>query len=129
MCNNNNNMDGLTKRRHSIAHLLGAAVVEIDKGAKLVYGPPTDDGFFYDVETSKTFTEDDMSKITEKMQQILPSWDKFTQKELQEKNARELFGDNKYKKSFIDQAVKNKEKITAVWSGDFVDLCAGGHID
>ena len=122
-------MDNLTKRRHSIAHLLGAAVVDIDKDAKLVYGPPTDDGFFYDVKTRKTFTEDDMSKITKKMQQILPSWDEFTQKELEEKDARELFGDNKYKKSFIDQAVKNKEKITAVWSGDFVDLCAGGHID
>ena len=122
-------MENLQKRRHSIAHLLGCAICKLYPNAKLVFGPPTDDGFFYDIELKENISESDIKKIEAKMKEILPTWDKFTEENISYAKGREMYADNKYKLSVIDEAEKNNEKIKIVKSGDFTDLCAGGHID
>lgn len=134
---NNHNLNNL---RHSCAHLLAAAVLKIWPEAKLAIGPPIEDGFYYDIDFNypkqkgkqkeKTrISENDFPRIEEKMRQIVKSWEKFERIELTEKEAKTLFKDNPYKLELIEEIIKKGEKITAYKSGNFVDLCRGGHIE
>ena len=122
-------MNDLQKRRHSIAHLLGCAVCKLYPEAKLVFGPATDDGFFYDIELEEKISEVAIEKIEMKMKEILPMLDKFEESEIDYKKGREIYSDNKYKLSVIEEAEKERSVLRVVKSGDFTDLCAGGHID
>ena len=116
--------------RHSLAHLLAAAVLEIYPEAKNTIGPAIDNGFYYDFEFPKNvaLSEKDLSVIEKKMREILKTWKHFEEKEVSAKEARAFFKDNKYKTELIDDLEKNKEKITLYTSGKFTDLCRGGHV-
>lgn len=124
-----NSTDQLPHIRHSLAHLLAAAVLEIYPGTKNTIGPAIDDGFYYDFEFATAISDKELPALEKKMRALLPSWTAFTHKEISEKEARDYFKDNSYKLELIDEIVKKGEKITLYTCGNFTDLCRGGHVD
>ena len=112
--------------RHSLAHLLAAAVLKLWPDAKPTIGPVIENGFYYDFEFPEPISEDDLPKIEKKMREMLPTWDKFEREEISEKEAKKLFADNPYKLELIQEYAG--QELTLYKSGDFVDLCRGGHV-
>ncbi len=127
-------MSSLEHIRHSYAHLLAAAVGELYPGVHNTIGPAIENGFYYDFDFSSTTngkipSEKDFVSIENKMRGILKSWKGFEGKEVTEAEARELFKNNPYKLELISDIVKKGEKITLYTSGNFTDLCRGGHAE
>lgn len=118
----------LEHKRHTLAHLLAAVVLELYPGAKNTIGPAIDNGFYYDFDDLK-ITEEDLPKVEKKMRELLKDWKEFTHKEVSAKEARDQFKDNKYKVELIDELEKAGEKITLYTCGNFTDLCRGGHAE
>jgi threonyl-tRNA synthetase len=119
----------LKEIRHSLAHLLGAAVLELYPGSKLAIGPAVDNGFYYDVEVKGTISDNDLPRIEVEMKKILRTWDKFEKIEETKESASKRYVGNPYKQELIDELVSKHETITSYKSGRFVDLCRGGHVD
>jgi threonyl-tRNA synthetase len=119
------NLDNL---RHSCAHLLAAAVLELYPDAKPTIGPPIEDGFYYDFDNLK-ISEDELGKIEKKMHEIVKSWHKFERIEVTMEEVKKQFKDNPYKIELAKEFIEKKEKLTLYKSGDFIDLCRGGHIE
>jgi threonyl-tRNA synthetase len=116
--------------RHTLAHLLAAAVAQLYPDAKPTIGPSIDNGFYYDFDFgSKTPSENDLPKIEKVMRKLLPSWKEFEHREVSAKDARATFAKNEYKTELIDELEKAGEKITFYKSGAFEDLCRGGHVE
>ena len=118
----------LDAKRHSLAHLLAAAVLELWPDAKRTIGPAVDNGFYYDFDFSSPIKEDDLPKITAKMRELLPSWNKFVHQEVSPDEARIAFQNNEYKRELIDEIVNKAEPVTLYTCGKFTDLCRGGHV-
>jgi threonyl-tRNA synthetase len=129
MKNPNNNIETLSHKRHTLAHLLGSTVLELYPEAKNAIGPSIDNGFYYDFEFKNQITEKDIKAIEDKMKETLKSWKEFTHKEVSEREAKEYFKNNPYKLELIDEIVKKGEKITLYTVGNFTDLCRGGHTE
>jgi threonyl-tRNA synthetase len=129
MKNPNNNIEILSHKRHTLAHLLGSTVLELYPEAKNAIGPSIDNGFYYDFEFKNQITEKDIKAIEDKMKETLKSWKEFTHKEVSEREAKEYFKNNPYKLELIDEIVKKGEKITLYTVGNFTDLCRGGHTE
>ncbi len=123
------NQESLNNLRHSAAHLLAAAVKAIWPDAKLTLGPAIEDGFYYDIEFSQPISEHDFPQIEAKMREILPSWREFQRVELSPEEARQEFAGNPFKLELIEEIIGRGEPVTVFQSGDFRDLCRGGHID
>ncbi len=122
------NKERLNNLRHSCAHLLAAAVLELWPDAKRTIGPAIENGFYYDFDFDDLkITEEDLPKIEKKMAELLPIWKNFEHREVSEKEAKELFRNNPYKLELIDEIIQKNEPITIYKSGDFEDLCRGGH--
>ncbi len=120
------NLDNL---RHSCAHLLAAAVLEYYPNAKLTLGPSIENGFYYDIDFGVDIvSEVDFPKIEQKMHELVKKWKGFEKSELEKKEALKMFAGNEYKEELINKIVERKEKITVYKSGDFFDLCRGGHV-
>lgn len=115
--------------RHSCAHLLAAAVLNIWPNTKLTIGPAIENGFYYDFEFEDAISEDDFPRIENEMGKVLKDWEGFEKSVLSADEAKKKFRGNKYKLELIDEIVKNGEEITVYKSGDFEDLCRGGHSD
>ncbi|HLD96413.1 MAG TPA: threonine--tRNA ligase [Patescibacteria group bacterium] len=116
--------------RHSAAHLLAAAVKQLWPSAQPTIGPAIENGFYYDFDFGDVkISEEDLSKIEKKMREVLPSWKSFERIDVSPAEANKEFHDNPYKLELIEELVKNKEKISIYQSGDFRDLCRGGHTD
>ena len=122
--------DQLQALRHSTAHLLAAAVLELYPNAKITLGPAIENGFYYDIDFGKTkITDDDLPKIEKKMREIVKNWQEFKKIKVDYKKAKEKFKNNHYKLELIEEIKKKKEPITLYQSGEFIDLCRGGHIN
>lgn len=121
--------DHLNDIRHSCAHLLAAAVLELFPNTKLTIGPSIENGFYYDFDFGPkvTLSEEDLPKIEQKMGELLPSWNKFERREVFADEARRMYQDNPYKLELIDEIVQRGEPITLYKSDSFEDLCRGGH--
>lgn len=119
----------LEQKRHSLAHLLAAAVLELWPNAKPTIGPAVDDGFYYDFDFPETVSEKDFSKIEQKMRQILKTWKGFEKIEIDADEANKMFSQNPYKLELIEEIVSKGENVTLYKSGDFIDLCRGGHVE
>ncbi|MEK7646407.1 MAG: threonine--tRNA ligase [Patescibacteria group bacterium] len=119
----------LQAKRHTLAHLLAAAVLEFYPDAKPTIGPAIGNGFYYDFEFSTPITDANLKEIEKKMRQLLPSWKAMTGRETSADEARTAFQGNKYKKELIDEIGDKKEPITLYTAGAFTDLCRGGHSD
>ncbi len=124
------NREHLNNLRHSTAHLLAAAVMDIWPEAKRAIGPAIENGFYFDFDFgSVKVTEEDFPKIEAKMLEILPSWKGFERHELSADEAKKEHPGNQYKGELIDEFTKNGEKVSFYKSGDYWDLCRGGHVE
>ncbi len=116
--------------RHSCAHLLAAAVMDLWPKAKLTLGPAIDEGFYYDIDFGDTkISEDDFSKIEATMHAIVKDWKGFEKYEVSKDEALKEFKDNEYKEELIEEHSKDDGQLTVYGSGSFRDLCRGGHVD
>jgi threonyl-tRNA synthetase len=113
--------------RHSAAHIMADAVLTLFPEAKLAIGPPTDDGFYYDIDAPRPFTREDLARIEEVMRQRVAADLPFLREEVTREEAKRLFAHNPYKLEIIDE-IPPGEPITIYRHGDFVDLCKGSHV-
>ena len=120
--------ENLQHKRHSLAHLLAAAVLELYPEAKPTIGPAIDNGFYYDFDFGSNVPNDkDLIKIENKMRQLLPTWTKFDCGEKGAEEAKKAFEGNEYKLELIEGLADKGERISFWTAGNFSDLCAGGH--
>ena len=118
----------LNNIRHSCAHLLAAAVLELFPGAQNAIGPAIENGFYQDFDFGAVrISEEDLPEIEKKMQDLLQTWGPFATKEVSVEQARKDFAWNKYKLELIEEFGKEGKKITENNPGNFLDLCKGGH--
>jgi len=116
-------------KRHSAAHILAMAVLDIHPDAKLGIGPVIDDGFYYDFETKEPIIEDELKKIEKKMKKLISQNIDFEKSELTIDDAKKKFENQKYKVELIDDLAQNGEKTISIYkSKDFEDLCRGPHV-
>ena len=125
---NQNQVNDLSALRHSTAHLLAAAITELYPEIKLTLGPAIDDGFYYDIDNLK-IGEADFPKIEKLMHKLANTWLGFERHEVSIEAARAEFAGNPYKLELINEHAGDGEAITVYQSGNFRDLCRGGHID
>ncbi|MDP1689925.1 MAG: threonine--tRNA ligase [bacterium] len=121
-------MTSLEAKRHTLAHLLAAAVTKLHPHARPTIGPTIDNGFYYDFDTL-SMKEEDLPALQETMLTLLPNWTSFTHEEVSMNTARKMFRDNPFKTELIDELEKEGAKITLYTSGSFTDLCRGGHAE
>lgn len=120
----------LDNLRHTCAHLLAAAALELYPNAKLTLGPAIEDGFYYDIDFGgETISIEDLKPVEKKMKELLKTWKAFEHREVSAEEARDIYKDNPYKLELIEGIIERGEKITLYTSGNFTDLCRGGHVD
>ena len=127
--------EGRTVLRHSTAHVLAQAVLDLFPGAKFAIGPPIDNGFYYDFDLpdGATFSDDDLGRIEARMREIVAEAQPFVREEHSRADGLALFDDQPYKREIIEgvdpdegagggqvSAYRNTER--------FVDLCRGPHV-
>lgn len=121
----------LEHKRHTLAHLLAAVVLENYPQAKLTLGPAIDSGFYYDIDfgDGPTPGEDDLKQLQKGMKKELNKWTEWSHKEVSPQEAREIFANNPYKLELIEEIENSDESITLYTCGGFTDLCRGGHCE
>jgi threonyl-tRNA synthetase len=116
--------------RHSLSHLLAAAVMELWPDTKRTIGPAIDNGFYFDFEFSKKITDADLPRIEKKMRELLTSWSTFEKALLSKEEALAQYPDNPYKAELIEEFSPNGEELSFYKSGEkYMDLCRGGHVE
>ncbi len=122
--------EALEVYRHSSAHLLAAAVLELFPETKLGHGPSTENGFFYDFYRETPFTPEDLEKIEKKMHELVQQDLPYAREFLPRTEGLEKFkGEGDFMKChFIEQFTKPDEKISIYKTGKFLDFCRGPHI-
>lgn len=112
---------------HTASHVLAAAVKRLFPQDKLAIGPSIDNGFYYDFDTEKPFSADQLNKLEEEMKKIIKENPEIKRFELPRNEALELMKDEPYKVELINDLPEG-EVISFYQIGDFVDLCAGPHL-
>ena len=125
-----NDPEALEVYRHSSAHLLAAAVLELFPETKLGHGPATESGFFYDFYRPTPFTPEDLEKIEKKMQELVQQNLPYAREFLpRDQGLAEFKKEGDFMKChFIEQFTKPDEKISIYRTGKFTDFCRGPHI-
>jgi threonyl-tRNA synthetase len=121
-----NSPEGLEVLRHSTAHAMAQAILELYPGSKLTIGPPIEDGFFYDIEVNGRITDEDLPRIEERMREIAERDLPIEREEVSKADARSLYADNPYKLEIINDLEEGE--ISIYRQGDFFDLCRGPHV-
>ena len=116
------------RMRHSAAHVMADAVLQLFPEAKMGIGPPTQDGFYYDFEVSRPFTPEDLESIQKLMLEAISRSSAFQREELSREEAKIRFADQPYKLEIID-AIPDAETLSIYRHGDFIDLCQGPHLE
>ena len=142
-----NNQDQLHKIRHSLAHVMAQAVLELYPQARLGIGPAIDTGFYYDFDLGmdesgkpRTFVPEDMERIEKRMRQIIGGKYPFEYHEISADDARQLFKDQPYKLELIDGLARGgldeygnetaEKPVISIYQHDtFTDLCRGPHVE
>ncbi len=130
----------LYRIRHSAAHVMAEAVLEMFPEAKYTIGPPIENGFYYDFDLPRPLTPEDLEKIEKRMRQIIAGHHKFERKVVSAEEARQIFKDQPYKLELIDglekggydeygNPLQGKPEISIYTSDSFTDLCRGPHVD
>jgi threonyl-tRNA synthetase len=123
--------EALALLRHSTAHLMAEAVTRLFPQAKVAIGPAVEDGFYYDFDIGRPFTEEDLGEISKAMEAIAKEAQPFTRSEMPASEALERFKakGELYKAEIIEDLVAAGEtKVSLYRCGDFVDLCRGPHV-
>lgn len=116
--------------RHSGAHLLAAAVLQLYPEAKVAIGPSIEDGFYYDIDFGdETIGEEQLERIEDTMRQLAPTWQEFSRQEVTPAEAKKQFAGNPFKLELISELEQAGETISLYHSGEFTDLCRGGHVE
>ncbi|MEW6189388.1 MAG: threonine--tRNA ligase [Actinomycetota bacterium] len=120
--------EGQSIYRHSAAHIMAQAVMELFSDVKLGIGPPIEDGFYYDFDLKHILTPDDLRKIEQKMREIIESDLPFVKEKIPRSEAIKLFKSNgqNYKVELLEEMAD--ETVTIYKSGVFFDLCRGPHV-
>ena len=130
----------LYRIRHSLAHIMAQAVVEMFPEAKYTIGPPVENGFYYDFDLPRTLTPEDLEKIEKRMRQIIAGRHPFVRKVVSSQEAEQIFKTQPYKLELIRDLEKGetdehgnpldeKPEISIYTSDTFVDLCRGPHVE
>lgn len=116
--------------RHSAAHVLAEAVLQLHPEAKLTIGPPIEDGFYYDFDVAEPFTPEDLKAIEKVMRHSIKRNSKFVEREVTREEALEQVSDNPYKVEILD-GIPEGTRVTFCSHSDgaFEDLCRGGHVE
>ena len=120
-------VDRLYRIRHSLAHVMAEAVLELFADAKLAIGPPIDDGFYYDFDLPRSLTPEDLEQIETRMRRILDGDHAFARSVISRAAARERFAEQPYKLELIDDLPPDEE-ISLYTQDTFTDLCRGPHV-
>ena len=129
----------LYRIRHSTAHVMAQAVLEMFPEAKYTIGPPIEDGFYYDFDLPCSLNPDDVEKIEKRMREIVAGDHPFEKRLVSAGEARQIFKDQPYKLELIEglekggedeygNPVKEKPEISIYTQDQFVDLCRGPHV-
>ena len=130
----------LYRIRHSTAHIMAEAVLEMFPDAKIAIGPAIEDGFYYDFDLPRTLTPEDLEVIENRMRELIKAKEAFVYREVNADEARQIFKDQPYKLELIDglehgnldddgNPTEEKQIISTYQSGKFVDLCRGPHVE
>jgi threonyl-tRNA synthetase len=123
-------MTPLEELRHSASHVLATALLRVFPDAKLDIGPPTDTGFYYDIDLDHKLTAEDLVKIEVEMKKVAEENQPFLRKEVSREEAAEIIksrGQERYKLGRLAD-IPEGEKISFYQNGEFMDLCAGTHV-
>ena len=121
----------LYKIRHSLAHVLAQAVLEIRPKARLGFGPPTDSGFYYDFDLEEPLSKEDLPKLEKRMRHIIKTGQAFEREELGQAEMVNLLrkDDQHYKIEQVEDLSAQNETLSLYRNGPFWDLCEGPHVD
>lgn len=116
---------------HTTSHIMAQAIEELFPGAKFGVGPPIENGFYYDIDSDRKFSEEDLKKIEEKMIEIAKRDLKPLRKELKREDAINYFKSERpdpYKVEILETIAKDEGVVSLYSQGDFTDLCRGPHL-
>ena len=130
----------LYKIRHSAAHVMAQAVVEMFPEAKYTIGPPVENGFYYDFDLPRNLTPEDLEAIEKRMRQIVQGRHEFKKTVLSAEEAKKIFANQPYKLELIEglekggfdeygSPLKEKPEISIYQHDSFTDLCRGPHVE
>ena len=127
-----NTEEGRHVLRHSAAHVMAQAVLDLFPGATFAIGPPITDGFYYDFDIGRPFTPEDLDRVEARMEEIIEIDQAFVRESLSIDDALELFSDHPFKSEIIrgvDEAEGAGASEVSIYRNDaFVDLCRGPHV-
>jgi threonyl-tRNA synthetase len=131
----------LYKVRHSTAHIMAQAVMEMFEGeAKIAIGPPIDDGFYYDFDLPRPLTPEDLESLEKRMREIMAGNFTYAREVVSAEEARKMFSDQPYKLELIEgleaggfdeygEPIEEKPEISVYTQDTFTDLCRGPHVE
>ncbi|MFC2023288.1 threonine--tRNA ligase [Chloroflexota bacterium] len=137
----NDRQERLYKLRHSTAHVMAEAVLEMFPDGKLAFGPPIENGFYYDFDLPRPLTQEDLAQIEERMKEIIKGKYPFEYQDVSVEAAKEMFGDQPYKIDQIEKLASGEEdehgeagaeavdRMSIYSHRNFTDLCRGPHLD
>jgi threonyl-tRNA synthetase len=122
--------DGVEILRHTTAHVMAQAVKELFPGVRIAIGPTIENGFYYDFDTERPFTPEDLTKITKQMQKIIKQAIPLERTEMMKADAVSFFDKNgeAYKVELIKDLQDGETTVSLYSQGGFVDLCRGPHL-
>ena len=115
--------------RHSLAHVMAAAVQKLHPDVKFAGGPAIENGFYYDFDTDYRFSEEDFEKIEKEMRELIKSNGRFEQRIVDLDEAKKIFADQPYKMEWLNEYDAAGEKLSIYTFRDFTDLCRGPHVE
>lgn len=125
-------VEGLHILRHSSAHVMAQAVLDLYPGSTFAIGPAIDDGFYYDFEVTDPFTPEDLERIEARMKEIISEDQPFERVAMDQSEALTVFADHKFKVEIIQNVdhteISGEGDVTAYKNNDFIDLCRGPHL-
>ena len=120
--------DALYALRHSTAHVLATAVRDLYPGAGIGFGPPIENGFYYDFDVPEPFTPEDLERIEVGMAKVVEEGYAFERREVDRAQAEGLFADDPLKLERLAE-IPEDETISTYTDGPFTDLCRGPHVE
>lgn len=115
--------------RHSLAHVMAAAVQKLYPDVKFAGGPAIENGFYYDFDTEHRFSEEDFEKIEHEMHALIKSNGRFEQRNVSLDEAKQLFANQPYKMEWLNEYDAAGEALSVYTFRDFTDLCRGPHVE
>ena len=125
--------DSLYRVRHSLAHVMAQAVLQMREGSTLGFGPPIDDGFYYDFILTSPITDADFPELERRMKRILKQGQRFYREELPAEDALARIDEmgEPYKREYAEELLQSRglSDLTFYRNGQFLDMCDGPHVD